>query len=211
MSAGRIRHVGRSTPAKTIRCGAPLLQAHGGRVTPPTREGYLLPTRLFGGDHLQVTLSGVAVELLYSPGETSDTVAVFLPDEHVLMSGDDFLRSFPNISPIRGARTRVPEEWIASLDRMIARQPVAVIPGHTRPVLGAEAAHDALMVQWQRHQPAAARRQGPGVAAGPPARRPRPGAGARARGAGCARREVGGRARRPGAGQRRRQRRREAD
>jgi alkyl sulfatase BDS1-like metallo-beta-lactamase superfamily hydrolase len=60
------------------------------------------------------------------------------------MPGDDFLRAFPNISPIRGARLRTPEDWIASLEKMIELGPEDVVPSHTRPVLGGAAARAAL-------------------------------------------------------------------
>jgi alkyl sulfatase BDS1-like metallo-beta-lactamase superfamily hydrolase len=120
------------------------VQMEYGRVTPPTREGYLPPTRTFTGDHLALTIAGVRLELLYTPGETADAISVWLPDTLVLMPGDNFLRAFPNISPIRGARMRVPEEWIASLDKMIARAPEYVVPSHTRPVIGGSAARTAL-------------------------------------------------------------------
>jgi alkyl sulfatase BDS1-like metallo-beta-lactamase superfamily hydrolase len=86
----------------------------------------------------------VQLQLLSTPGETADAISVWLPDKLVLMTGDDFLRSFPNISPIRGARTRSPEDWIASLDKMIALRPEDVVPSHTRPVLGNAAATAAL-------------------------------------------------------------------
>jgi alkyl sulfatase BDS1-like metallo-beta-lactamase superfamily hydrolase len=120
------------------------VQMEVGRITPPTREGYLAPTRAFQGDQLQLTIAGIHVQLLYTPGETADTISVWLPEKRVLMTGDDFLRSFPNISPIRGARPRIPEDWIASLEKMIALGPEDVVPGHTRPVLGGAAARDAL-------------------------------------------------------------------
>jgi glyoxylase-like metal-dependent hydrolase (beta-lactamase superfamily II) len=91
------------------------VQMEYGRVTPPTREGYLPPTRTFGGDQLLLTVAGTRLQLLYTPGETADAISVWLPDKRVLMTGDGFLRAFPNISPIRGARLRIPEDWIASL------------------------------------------------------------------------------------------------
>jgi alkyl sulfatase BDS1-like metallo-beta-lactamase superfamily hydrolase len=120
------------------------VQLEFGRVTPPTREGYLPPTRTFSGDQLALTVAGVRLQLVYTPGETGDAISVWLPDKRVLMPGDDFLRSFPNISPIRGARLRSPEDWIASLEKMIALGPDDVVPSHTRPVLGGNAAHAAL-------------------------------------------------------------------
>ena len=120
------------------------VQLEVGRVTPPTREGYLPPTRTFSGDELTLTVAGVRLQLLAAPGETADTIAVWLPDRRVLMPGDDFLRAFPNVGPIRGARPRSPEDWIASLEKMIALGPEAVVPGHTRPVLDGAAARAAL-------------------------------------------------------------------
>jgi alkyl sulfatase BDS1-like metallo-beta-lactamase superfamily hydrolase len=120
------------------------VQLEVGRVTPPTREGYLPPRRTFSGDQLALTIAGVRLQLLYTPGETADAISVWLPDKRVLMPGDDFFRALPNISPIRGARPRSPEDWIASLEKMISLQPDVVVPSHTRPVFGAGAARTAL-------------------------------------------------------------------
>jgi len=120
------------------------VQLEFGRLTPPTREGYLPPTRTFSGDQLTLTVAGVRMQLLYTPGETADAISVWLPEKHVLMPGDGFLRSFPNISPIRGARLRTPEDWIASLEKMIRLEPEDVVPSHTRPVQGGSAARAAL-------------------------------------------------------------------
>jgi len=120
------------------------VQMEFGRVTPPTRDGYLPPTRTFSGDQLSLTIAGVRLELLFTPGETADAISVWLPEKRVLMPGDDFLRAFPNISPIRGARPRNPEDWIKSLEKMIALGPDEVVPSHTRPVLGGAAARAAL-------------------------------------------------------------------
>jgi alkyl sulfatase BDS1-like metallo-beta-lactamase superfamily hydrolase len=120
------------------------VQMEYGRVTPPTREGYLPPTRVFSGDPLLLTVAGVRLKLLSTPGETMDAISIWLPDKRVLMPGDDFFRAFPNISPIRGARLRIPEDWIASLEKMIELEPEYVVPSHTRPVVGGATARAAL-------------------------------------------------------------------
>ncbi len=120
------------------------VQMEFGRVTPPTRDGYMPPTRTFTGDQLMVTIAGVRLQFLYTPGETMDAISVWLPEKRVLMCGDDFFRAFPNIAPIRGARLRSPEDWIASLQKMIALGPDHIVPSHTRPVLGGAAARAAL-------------------------------------------------------------------
>jgi alkyl sulfatase BDS1-like metallo-beta-lactamase superfamily hydrolase len=120
------------------------VQMEFGRITPPTREGYLPPTRTFNGNQLPLTVGGVRLQLLYTPGETMDAISVWLPEKRVLMTGDDFFRAFPNIAPIRGARLRTPEDWVTSLEKMIELRPEYVVPGHTRPVPGAAAASAAL-------------------------------------------------------------------
>jgi alkyl sulfatase BDS1-like metallo-beta-lactamase superfamily hydrolase len=120
------------------------IQLQYGRVTPPTREGYVPPTRTFSGDQLTLTIAGVRLQLLHTPGETRENIAVWLPDKRVLMPGDDFYRAFPNLYPIRGTRLRPPEGWIASLEKMIDLGAESLVPGHMRPVMGAESVRAAL-------------------------------------------------------------------
>lgn len=114
------------------------VQMEFGRRTPPTREGYLPPTRIFSSDREALTIAGVRLELISTPGETDDTLSVWLPEKRVLVSGDNVLRTFPNIAPIRGAKMRSPEEWIASLNKLLALKADYLLPGHTRPVIGAD-------------------------------------------------------------------------
>lgn len=120
------------------------VQAEFGRAVPPTRDGYLPPTRTFSGQELSLTIAGVRLQLLHTPGETPDTIAVWLSSTRVLMPGDNFFRAFPNVSPIRGSRLRSPDAWLASLNRVIGLAPAHVVPSHTRPVLGAATTTAAL-------------------------------------------------------------------
>ena len=120
------------------------IQLQYGRITPPTREGYVPPTRTFSGEELSLTIAGVRLQLLHAPGETRENIAVWLPDKRVLMAGDDFYRAFPNLYPIRGGRLRPPEPWIASLEKMLALGAEHLVPGHTRPITGAANVRAAL-------------------------------------------------------------------
>jgi alkyl sulfatase BDS1-like metallo-beta-lactamase superfamily hydrolase len=122
------------------------VQLEYGRKTPPSREGYLPPTRTFAGDRWSLTIAGVRLALLHTPGETAENVAVWLPDGRVLMSGDDFYCAFPNLYPIRGVGLRPPEGWITSLDEMIDMGAEHLVPGHLRPITGAENVRAALTV-----------------------------------------------------------------
>src|SRR5262245_28759234 len=120
------------------------VQMQFGRVTPPTRDGYVVPTRTFSGDQLSLTIAGVRLQLLHTPGETKENIAVWLPDKRVLVPGDDFYRAFPNLSPIRGTRLRSPEVWIGGLQKMIDLGAEYLVPGHTRPISGADSVRGAL-------------------------------------------------------------------
>ncbi len=101
-----------------------------------TTASYLPPTRTFDGDRLDVTIAGIRLVLLHLPGETPDHVAVWLPDRGVLVSGDNYYHSFPNLYAIRGTAPRDVGDWVASLDAMRALRPSFLVPGHTMPVRG---------------------------------------------------------------------------
>lgn len=115
-----------------------------GRVTPHTRQGFLAPTRIFNGDSETIEVAGVAMQLIHTPGESPENTAVWIAARAVLIPGDDFLKSYPNLSPIRGLKLRPPERWIASLDRMLALDACAMVQGHMRPVLGRDEVRKAL-------------------------------------------------------------------
>jgi alkyl sulfatase BDS1-like metallo-beta-lactamase superfamily hydrolase len=101
-----------------------------------TTASLLLPTRTFDGERLEITLAGIRMVLLHVPGETPDQMAVWLPDKRVLVSGDNYYHSFPNLYAIRGTTTRDVLQWVASLDTMRALRPAFLVPGHTLPVTG---------------------------------------------------------------------------
>ncbi len=115
-----------------------------GRVTPHTREGFLPPTRVFRGEEEAVEVAGVEIRLIHTPGESAENIAVWIPAKGVLLPGDDFYKSYPNISPLRGVRLRPPDKWVASLERMIGLGAEYLVQGHMRPVLGGEAVREAL-------------------------------------------------------------------
>jgi alkyl sulfatase BDS1-like metallo-beta-lactamase superfamily hydrolase len=98
--------------------------------------GVLRPTRTFR-DTLEDTVAGIHFQLVHAPGETEDTLFLWLPEKGVLLCGDDFYKAFPNLYTIRGTSYRDPKAWAASLDKMRALHPQYLVPSHTRPVSGA--------------------------------------------------------------------------
>lgn len=115
-----------------------------GRLTAHTREGFLTPTNTFDGQEDTLTIDGVRIQLIFTPGEADEHISVWLPDRKTLIAGDVFLKTFPNIAPLRGLPTRPAEKWIASLDKLIALKPEHVVPGHMGVLNGAVNINDAL-------------------------------------------------------------------
>ncbi len=84
------------------------------------------------------------MELLRTPGETNDGIAVWLPDKRLLLTGDLFFKAFPNLYAIRGAAPRPVLQWVGSLTTLITLGAEHVVPGHTRPVSGEANVRQAL-------------------------------------------------------------------
>jgi len=102
------------------------------------------PNRTFSGARQTLTLAGISLELVAAPGETDDQLYVWFPAEEVLFAGDNYYKSFPNLYAIRGTPYRDVLAWSQSLDAMLTENAVAVVPGHTLPVIGRENTRQAL-------------------------------------------------------------------
>ncbi len=102
---------------------------------PGSTNGLIRPNKTFA-DELDLTLCGVPVTLVHAPGETNDQLFVWLPEQRVLMPGDNIYKAFPNLYTIRGTLYRDVLGWVQSLDRMRALEAEHLVPSHTRPVSG---------------------------------------------------------------------------
>lgn len=105
--------------------------------------GFIAPNTTFA-DRLEITLGGEDFVLEHAPGETEDQLLVWMPERRILFPGDNLYRTFPNLYTIRGTSYRDPLKWAASLDRMRALKPAVIVPSHTRPIVGEEAARETL-------------------------------------------------------------------
>ena len=107
-------------------------------------KGFLPPTVTVPSSGLKTTIAGVDIEFHIGPGETDDAMFIWLPKEKVLLAGDNFYSSFPNLYAIRGTAYRDVLNWSESVGKMAALEPQVVVPGHTMPIQGQEAATTAL-------------------------------------------------------------------
>ena len=101
--------------------------------------GHIPPKTLIHVPRTQTVLAGHNVELFHAPGETPDHLVVWLPDLKLLISCDNYYHSFPNLYPIRGSAYRDFAAWADTLDWMLTLNADILAPGHTLPVLGADA------------------------------------------------------------------------
>ncbi len=107
-------------------------------------QGILKPTVTFEGEYFEVKVDSINVNLFKAPGETDDQLYVWLPNEKVLFSGDNFYHSFPNLYALRGGPYRDVLQWANSVKKMAAHPALALVPGHTKPVIGAERVNETL-------------------------------------------------------------------
>jgi uncharacterized sulfatase len=136
-----VRQFGRKlSPAESTNRGvAPALTADG-----DGGKGFLPPTIKIPDNGLKTTIAGVEIEMHLAPGETDDAMFIWLPNEKVLFSGDNFYSSFPNLYAIRGTAYRDVRSWSESVAKMAEFRPSHLVPGHTMPILDADTAVTAL-------------------------------------------------------------------
>jgi alkyl sulfatase BDS1-like metallo-beta-lactamase superfamily hydrolase len=119
-----------------------------------TATGARFPTHTFTGAH-DLEIGGVRLHLREAHGETHDHLFIHLPDEGVVLPGDNFYRAFPNLYTLRGTSPRPVDAWLDSLDAIRRLQPEHLVPSHTAPISGRDAVADALTryrdaIQWVR-------------------------------------------------------------
>ncbi|WP_171172995.1 alkyl/aryl-sulfatase [Ruegeria sp. HKCCD8929] len=132
--------IGLSYPDEIIGIGV----GPGDRPLKGMGAGSLPPTRRIGDDGENVTLCGVDLQLVMAPGETPDHMVVWYPKKKVLISGDNFYRSFPNLYAIRGTAYRDFDAWADTMDLLMSFEPEVLAPGHTKAVSGANQIKEVL-------------------------------------------------------------------
>ena len=78
---------------------------------------FRIPTHTFSG-FTKFTVGEYTIELHEAHGETHDMLFVYIPELELLLPGDNYYQSFPNLYTIRGSSPRPIRDWIRSLDSM---------------------------------------------------------------------------------------------
>jgi uncharacterized sulfatase len=107
-------------------------------------QGFIPPTKQLRAEKEVIRVEGINLEFYDAPGETDDALVVWMPDARLLFGGDNFYQAFPNLYAIRGTKYRDFNIWADSLDLMANMNAEHLIPGHTRPISGAESVKKAI-------------------------------------------------------------------
>lgn len=91
-------------------------------------------------DELEFVCSGRTIRLLsLFSGETLDSLAVHIPDERTVFTGNwagAIHKALPNFYTARGDRQRSVPAWLAQCDMLLGLKPELLITGHEQPIVG---------------------------------------------------------------------------
>lgn len=107
-------------------------------------QGFISPTDLISQD-INIDLDGIPAKLMHAPGETDDHLVVWLPEQRILFSGDNWYHAFPNLYAIRGTPYRDFATWAETLGTLADMKAHVLAPGHTRPVFGHDKIQEVLL------------------------------------------------------------------
>lgn len=94
------------------------------------------PTTLCQEKEVERVIDGVRMKLVSAPGETDDQIFVWLKEDRVICTGDNYYGCWSNLYAIRGTQYRDIAAWVDALDEILSYGAEALLPGHTKPLLG---------------------------------------------------------------------------
>lgn len=109
-----------------------------GKATGHGDYDFISPTTLYHEDKVIRDIDGIHLEFYRTPGETDDSICIWLSDDHLLCTGDIYYGVFPALYAIRGTQYRDLATWIDSLNLILSFDADILLPGHTQPLLNKE-------------------------------------------------------------------------
>lgn len=102
------------------------------------KYAFMKPTTIYTEEKVIREIDGIKVEMISAVGETDDQIFVWLPEQKVLCSGDNYYGCWPNLYALRGSQYRDVDAWISTLDSILSYPAEYLLPGHTKPLIGRE-------------------------------------------------------------------------
>jgi alkyl sulfatase BDS1-like metallo-beta-lactamase superfamily hydrolase len=121
----------------------------GAGIGPITRmdgySGYELPNHTVPKEGMDLTISGVKMQFIPTPGDIESHMMVWLPDDKVMIAGDTLGGTLPYLSTARFEADRDARKMAASLDLIMEYPAEYVISGHGRPLIGKDDIKDVII------------------------------------------------------------------
>lgn len=107
-------------------------------------------------DWHEIRLGGLTFQIVHAPGETSDQLAIWVPERRALFIGDNYFgpsfaaghpeweESFPNLYTLRGTTSRYALDYVRTFDRLIPLRPEILVPSHGEPIYGEDVIAEKL-------------------------------------------------------------------
>ncbi len=102
------------------------------------------PTTLYREKAVERVIDGVKLKMVSAPGETDDQIFVWLENDKVICTGDNYYGCWPNLYAIRGTQYRDIAAWVETLDAILSYEAEALLPGHTKPLVGRELVREQI-------------------------------------------------------------------
>lgn len=104
----------------------------------------IAPTTIYHEDEVERVIDGIKLKMVSAAGETDDQIFVWLEEDQVICTGDNYYGCWPNLYAIRGTQYRDIAAWADTLGVILSYDAKALLPGHTRPVMGREQIQDQI-------------------------------------------------------------------
>ena len=105
---------------------------------------FIAPTTIYHEDEVERVIDGIKLKMVSAAGETDDQIFVWLEEDQVICTGDNYYGCWPNLYAIRGTQYRDIAAWADTLGVILSYDAKALLPGHTRPVMGREQIKDQI-------------------------------------------------------------------
>lgn len=109
-----------------------------GRAVGKGAPDILAPTTIYQEKEVERVIDGVRLKMVRAVGETDDQIFIWLEDDKVICTGDNYYGCWPNLYAIRGTQYRDIATWIDSLGVTLSYEAEVLLPGHTKPLFGRE-------------------------------------------------------------------------
>jgi alkyl sulfatase BDS1-like metallo-beta-lactamase superfamily hydrolase len=117
-----------------------------GYMAHSSSNSFIVPNTFIEGSQ-QLTIAGVTLQIFQTGGESASHLAVYLPEQKIMFSGDELQGpTYPNLHSLRGTKPRDAIKWITALDKMLAYDVDYLVPSHGQPIVTNDEVNKVLTV-----------------------------------------------------------------